>query len=250
MFGIEPMAMLVIAVAAGIGGFAKGVTGIGLPIIAIAITVNYFEPRTALAIIVVPIVVTNLWQSLRSDDLLAPLRRFWLMIVCFLITLLTFARVMAGLDTQMMFGVLGIVVTLFALSSLWRPRAQPLSPKTERWLGPVDGILGGILGGLTTIWGPPMMMFFVLLKLDKDEWVRTVGFVWSTGAIPLAYAYWQNGVLNEETLPLSLYACIPGLIGIVIGEMVRKHINQEAFRKTMLIVLFVIGLNLIRRAVF
>lgn len=249
MFGIETTVLAAIGAAGVVGGFVKGATGIGLPIVCIAVLVNFLEPRVVLAVLVLPILVTNLWQGFRADDLMAPLRRFWPMILCFLATLLIFARVMAGLDTQVLFTVLGCVLALFSLANLWRPRAHALSSRTERWLGPVAGVLGGILGGLTTIWGPPMMMYFVMLKLDKDDWVRTVGFVWSAGAIPLTLAYWQNGVLNADTWPLSLYACLPALLGTLIGERARRQINQELFRKIMLAALLIIGLNLIRRGV-
>ena len=95
-----------------------------------------------------------------------------------------------------------------------------------------------------------MMMLFVMLKLEKDDWVQTVGLVWFVGSVPLTYAYWQNGMLNSETAPMSLYACLPGMLGIWIGEMIRRRINQKTFRKVMLLALFVIGINLIRRAIF
>tara|TARA_B100000579_G_scaffold327299_1_gene277234 strand:- start:27 stop:200 length:174 start_codon:yes stop_codon:yes gene_type:complete len=57
-------------------------------------------------------------------------------------------------------------------------------------------------------------------------------------------------MLNSKTAPLSLYTCLPGMLGIWIGDMIRRRINQETFRKVMLPVLFVIGSNLIRRAIF
>ncbi len=40
------------------------------------------------------------------------------------------------------------------------------------------------------------------------------------------------------------------MIGIRIGEVIRERIDQETFRKVMLVMLLLIGLNLIRRAVF
>ena len=95
-----------------------------------------------------------------------------------------------------------------------------------------------------------MMMYLMMLKLDKDTWVRTIGLVWFCGSVPLAIAYWQNGVLNPDNFWLSAYACVPGMIGIRIGEKLRDKINQETFRKVLLVILFIIGLNLIRRAVF
>ena len=106
------------------------------------------------------------------------------------------------------------------------------------------------MGGITTIWGPPMMMYFVMLKLPKDIFVRTVGMAWFSLAVPLTFAYWRNGIFTGDVITLSFAACVPGMIGIRIGEKIRDKIDHETFRKVMLVILLIIGLNLIRRAVF
>lgn len=250
MFGFDAITFAVITLAMVLGGAVKGVTGIGLPIVAMAFILHFVDPIVTLAILVLPILITNLWQAARSGNIMRPLRRFWPMILTFLIFLFVGAQLVVALDTNVLFGVLGVCVVAFSASNLFRPRPHPLTPATEKWAGPVAGALGGLLGGLSTIWGPPMMMLLMMLKLDKDEWVRTIGLVWFSGAVPLTIAYWQNGVLNADTAPLSAYACIPGMVGIRIGELVRDRIPQDTFRKVLLAALVIIGLNLIRRAVF
>lgn len=250
MFGYSLELVAIISAAVCLGGFVKGVTGIGLPIVAIAVMVNFLDPLTTFATLIIPILVTNLWQAVTSRDWKAPFKRFWLMIILFIGFLFVGAELAVKLDTEILLLVLGISVAVFAAFNLVKPRERPLSPAVERVVAPIAGALGGVLGGLTAIWGPPMMMLFVMLKLDKDDWVQTVGLVWFVGSVPLTYAYWQNGMLNAETAPMSLYACLPGMLGIWIGEVIRRRINQETFRKVMLLALFVIGLNLIRRAVF
>jgi uncharacterized protein len=250
MFGYDPLIIAVVTVSLIIGGTVKGITGIGLPIVAMAFILNFVDPKVTLAILVLPILITNLWQVARAGNIMQPLKRFWLMTLTFLIFLFVGAQLLVALDTHVLFAVLGVCVVVFSASNLIRPRVHPLSPAAEKWAGPVAGSLGGLLGGLSTIWGPPMMMYLVMLKLDKDTWIRTVGLIWFAGAVPLTIAYWQNGVLNADTAPLSAYACVPGMIGIRIGELIRDRIPQESFRKVMLVALVIIGLNLIRRAVF
>ncbi len=250
MFGYDTPTLAVISAAIFVGGIVKGVSGIGLPIVTIAIVVNFVSAPVALAIVVAPILVTNLWQAVRAGNLFAPLRQFAPMIICFIVFLVLTAHFVVNIDPNALFGILGVCVTIFTLSNFIRPPVEPLSPKTQKWAAPLAGTLGGILGGVSTIWGPPMMMYLVLLKLPKDIWVRVVGLVWFLGSIPLTLSYWANGILNAQTIPLSIYACLPGMAGILVGEVIRKHIDQETFRKVLLIALFIIGLNLIRRAVF
>lgn len=250
MLGLELSTLVIAFAALCIGGIAKGVTGIGLPIISIAILVNFFPPTLSIAIVVMPILVTNFWQAINSENFFVPIKRFWPTIICFVGTLTISAQWVVALDPDHLFAILGSSVMIFSASNLVRPRSHAVSAKTERWLGPVAGVAGGLLGGVSTIWGPPLMMFLMTLNLKKDEWVRTVGLIWFAGAIPLTLTYWHNGMLNEQSFPLSLAACIPGMIGILIGEKIRSRINQESFRKVMLVLLFLIGLNLIRRALF
>ena len=250
MLGYDWFMLAVMSGALITGGVVKGIVGLGLPIVAMAILLNFMPPLTVLGLMVAPILITNLWQSLRAGNLLQPLRRFWPMIVMALIFLFIGAELIVAMDTAVLFAVLGCFVVVFSATNLMKPQVHPLKPETEKWAGLLAGALGGFLGGITTIWGPPMMMFFVMLKLDKDTFVRTIGLAWLSLAIPLTFAYWRNGIFTGDVIWLSLAACVPGMIGIRIGEKIRDRIDQETFRKAMLVVMFIIGLNLIRRAVF
>ncbi len=250
MFGYDWIMLAIMSGALIIGGVVKGVVGLGLPIVTMAILLNFLPPLTVLGLLVAPILVTNLWQSLRAGNLLQPLGRFWPMIVMAIIFLFIGAELIVAMDAALLFGILGVFVVLFSASNLIKPRVHPLKPETEKWAGPLAGAMGGLMGGVTTIWGPPMMMYFVMLKLDKDTFVRSIGLAWFSLAIPLTFAYWRNGIFAGEVIGLSFAACVPGMIGIRIGEKIRDRIDQDTFRKVMLVVLFIIGLNLIRRAVF
>ncbi len=249
MFGIEWPLIAILTAALIVGGIVKGVVALGLPIVSIAILLNFFPPLTVLGILIMPMLVTNLWQAVRAGNLLEPLRRFWPMIVTGLVFLFIGAEMVVIMDTKLLFGILGACVAVFSGVNLAHPNMPPIQPRTEKWAGPIAGAMGGMLGGISTIWGPPMTMYFVMLKLPKDAFVRSVGMAWFAFSVPLAIAYWRNGIFAGNIIYLSLYACIPGMVGIRIGEIIRDRINQETFRKVMLVMLFLISLNLIRRAV-
>ncbi len=250
MFGMEWPLIAVLTAALVVGGIVKGVVALGLPIVTLAILLNFLPPLTVLGLLIMPMLVTNLWQAGRAGNLLEPLRRFWPMIVTGFVFLVIGAEMIVIMDTVVLFGVLGTCVAVFSVIGLARPNMPPLRPETEKWAGPMAGAMGGLLGGISTIWGPPMTMYFVMLKLPKGVFVRTVGLAWFAFSLPLAIAYWRNGIFSGDVIYLSLYACVPGMIGIRIGEVIRERIDQDTFRKVMLVMLLLIGLNLIRRAVF
>ena len=249
MLFFDPLLIAMVTVALILGGIVKGVTGIGLPIVSIAILLNFLEPLQVLSIIIVPAMLTNLIQAIKAGNWIAPVKRFPLLIIMLVIGLWFSARLVADIDQALLFVMLGTVIVLFVSASFIHP-ATGISARTEAWAGPLAGLLGGLIGGVSTIWGPPIMMLFIMLKLPKEEFVKTVGAIWFIASIPLIIAYISAGVVTLGTLPMSLYACIPGLIGQSIGTRIRSHIDQDLFKKILLGVLFFIGLNLIRRAIF
>ncbi len=201
MFGLEWEIIAFMSVALIIGGIVKGVVALGLPIVTMAFTLNFMAPLTVLGMLVMPILVTNWWQTVRAGNVLQPLGRFWPMIVMALMFLFIGAELVVAIDTAVLFGMLGCFVVLFSATNLMKPRVHPLKPETEKWAGPLAGAFGGFLGGISTIWGPPMMMYFVMLKLEKDYFVRTVGLAWFSLAVPLTFAYWRNGVFFRRHYP-------------------------------------------------
>ena len=249
MFGLEPTIVAWLALSIFIGGLAKGLSGVALPITTLAIALNFVDARTGLALLAVPILVTNVWQAFGAGDIFGPLKRFWFMAFVFICALYVGSLLVSILDEAVLFAMMGVSALVFACSQLFKPNTPPLSPNAERILGPIAGAIGGVMGGLTSVWGPPIMMFIFMLKLDKETWVRSITGLYLIGAIPFVFFYIQNGVLEGDMMWLSIAACAPVMIGILIGERARKHINEGAFRKFLLIVLLIVGVNMIRRAI-
>ncbi len=250
MFGLSTPVLLGLAAAIFLGGTVKGISGVGLPVITMAIIVNFIDPKLALAVISMPILVTNLWQTVRAGDVWKPIKRFWLMLVVLAGGMWVGARIVATVDSDIVFAVVGFTVIVFTASNVWTPPSWKLGPTAERILGPFIGVVSGVMGGMTSVWGPPLMMYVYMLRLTKDEWVQTFGALYLCGAVPLTVFYWQSGILNSENIWLSVAACVPVMIGIRAGERIRKWIDEDLFRKLLLLGLFLAGLNLLRRAFF
>jgi hypothetical protein len=249
MFGFDVWVVIVGFVALIVGGLVKGAVGVGLPVVAIAVMSGFLPVPTMLALVVVPIVLTNLWQAVQAGNPSRPLQRFWPMIVCLLVFVWLSASLVVGLDGRVLYGLLGSILILFVVTDRFRG-GWTVSPAAERWAAPLAGSLGGVLGGLSTIWGPPMMIYFVMLRLSKEMYIQTVGLVWFAASIPLVVAYVQHGILTVESTTISAFACLPAFIGLFAGQKLRHRFNQRTFRRILLAFLFLSGLNLLRRALF
>ncbi|MFQ5937440.1 MAG: sulfite exporter TauE/SafE family protein, partial [Acidiferrobacterales bacterium] len=158
------------------------------------------------------------------------------------------AKILTVADPRALYAVIGSIVIVFSLTGFLRPDFR-VQAEMERWLGPVVGLASGILGGVSTIHGPPLVMFLTALRLPKDEFVGTIAGLYLCGVIPLVFALGAYGVMGGPELLWSILATVPLMLGVPIGQVLRRRFNQELFRKGLLTTLVVTGLSLIRRAV-
>ena len=245
----DPATLALIAAAMVAAGFVKGVVGLGLPLVALGLMSIFLPIKEVLGIIILPLMLTNIWQVVEVRGTLAPLRRFWPMLVTMLAGLAVGAQLVVGLDASWLYLVVGGIVTIFTALGFLHP-AMRLPSRAEVPGGVVIGAVAGVCGGIGGIWGPPISMYLLALDLKKDDFIGTVGLVWFLGALPLGFFYALNGIVGSHNVMYSAAACIPAVGGLLVGQRIRRRIPQDAFRKVLMATPFVIGLNLIRRAIF
>ncbi len=249
MQAIEPFTFLLISVAIMAGGVVKGVTGIGLPVVTTAIASSFLPAQLVLGLISIPLVLTNSWQAIAAGDPLVPLRRFWPLALSLCLAVWLSASYAAVVDARVIYAVIGVSVLLYVISSLFGT-GLTVPKQLEKWVSPAVGVAGGLMGGLSTIWGPPIIIYFLMLRLSKEQFVQTVGWIWLTGAVPLVAGYISNGILNPQVARVSAFACIPALIGLLMGQYIRKRIDEQRFQRIVIFCLILIAINLMRRALF
>jgi uncharacterized membrane protein YfcA len=244
-----PWAMLGAALAMAAGGFAKGVVGFALPLIALSILGSFLPYKTAVALLIVPILVSNLVQSLRNGVGAArdSLVRYGLLNLVLVVTIALAAQLVVALPDRLLFGLLGLAITAFGASQLagWRPRF----PAHHRRLVEAGvGLVAGFFGGISGIWGPPVVLYLLATEVPKVEMVRVQSLSFLLGSLVLLGAHIRSGVLDATTLPTSAWLVLPTMAAMVAGYRVQDRLDQDLFRKLTLAVLILSGLNLLRRA--
>jgi len=232
-----------------IGGGVKGALGLGLPLTAVALMSTFLDMRVAIPLLVIPIIVTNIWQAVRGGEAGAILRRFWVLFAgsCIGIWVGTIALFRA--DPSFLLATLGIVVCVFTMINLFALRIT-VPEKSTALLSPAIGLFSGMLSGTTGSLGLPVVIYFQALGLPKNTFVQALGLQFLITAIVWIAALIEQGALREPGIVLSAVAVAPAALGMVVGQKLRDRLSQELFRKGVLVFLFVIGLNLIRKGMF
>lgn len=232
-------------------GFVKGAIGFALPMLMIAILPSFLPAQTALAALILPTLMTNLHQSLRHGfgAALQSAGKYWRIIVAMLVGIVITAPFVVVLSQQVLFLLLGTAVLAFSMLQLsgWVPEI----PAHRRNLIEVaTGLIGGLYGGISGVWGPPSIVYLLATHTEKREMVRVLSVIFTLGAVMLTIMHLRSGVLNAQTLPLSVAMLVPVSVGLFLGYIVQDRLDAARFRKYALIMLTISALNLLRRGVF
>ena len=95
-----------------------------------------------------------------------------------------------------------------------------------------------------------MGMYLNMRDTQKEAFIRASGFLITVGSLPLIFAYAQLGFMTGPLAVTSLLMIVPAMIGFGLGTLVGNRLSQEIFRNVVLVVFLLLGLNLIRRAIF
>lgn len=243
---------LIFALALGItvmAGVIKGAVGFAMPLVMVSGLSSIIDPKLALAAIILPIVMSNGWQTFRQGvgpawQAIKDFRRY-LIVVCVAIFLA--AQTVTFIPDKVFYAVLGIPVVGLSVLQLLGLKLQ-IKPKDRTWSEWVIGLISGILGGIAGTWGPTTVLYLMAINTPKAQQMVVQGVIYGLGSVTLLLAHLQSGILNRETAPLSALLLIPAGIGMMIGFRLQDRMDQALFRKVTLLVLVVAGLNLIRKA--
>ncbi|CAH1689351.1 putative membrane transporter protein [Hyphomicrobiales bacterium] len=227
-------------------GLVKGVTGMGLPTVAMGILGALMSPLLAATLLLVPSLVTNVWQVLAGPNFDVLLRRLWPMLLAIVIGTISGSSLLSGGDTRLTTAALGAALVVYAAYTLLvRPFSVPA--RLEPWLSPIIGVMTGLVTGGTGVFVIPAVPYLQALGLEKDRLVQALGLSFTISTIALAAGLGWHGAFQAKNLAVSILAIGPALAGMWAGQILRNRISPATFRRWFLGCLLLLGLEMIAR---
>jgi uncharacterized membrane protein YfcA len=245
----QPLLLVLVATVFMFGGFVKGVIGLGLPTITMGVLSVALPPAQAAALLVVPSLLTNVWQA-GGPGTAALAKRLAPMLVALCAGIAIGAGWLSAASEASSVrasGALGAALVVYAASGLLRWRPHVTSPH-EAWLGPLAGLATGLVTAATGVFVIPAVPYLQALGLARDELVRALGLAFLVATVALGLALRGHGALPLAMAAASLLAVAPALLGMAFGQALRRHIAPEPFRRLFLAALLALGAYLGARA--
>ena len=232
-----------------LAGLVKGVTGMGLPTVAMGLLGSALSPVAAASMLFVPTLVTNLWQIFAGPSLGRVVRRLWPMMLGVVVATVSGAALLVRVDARWSGMALGIALIAYAGYSLFAPPLR-VPQRMERWLSPVVGALSGLVTGATGVFVMPAVPYLQSLGLSRDELVQALGLAFTISTLSLTTGLLVHGAFGVQQLGLSALAIVPALAGMWLGQKIRGRISARAFRLCFLAFLVLLGIELVARPLF
>ncbi|WP_213071654.1 sulfite exporter TauE/SafE family protein [Acinetobacter haemolyticus] len=234
--------LAIIVLVFAFAGMIKGMIGLGLPAVSMGLLTIAMSPFQAAALLIVPSMVTNIWQLFAEGHVLAFIRRFWSLLLGIVIgSVWSFLPTLNQSHGQSSELLLGSMLAIYGLYGLCVNKLPQLTAH-ERWLSPVIGYLGGAVTVATGVIIIPVVPYLQSLQLKRDELVQALGLTFTVSTICLAVFLHHNpmsGVVLDYRL--SILALLAALIGMWFGKKIRYQLDEQKFRRIFFMGLVTLG---------
>lgn len=237
------LAAVAIAAIFVLAGFVKGVIGLGLPTISMGLLAVVMAPGQAAAMLIVPSLATNVWQMIAGPYLLTLVRRLAGLLIGACIGTWLGAGWLTGPYARYGAVALGIALIAYAILGLGAVRMK-VAREHEVWLGPITGLLTGLITAATGVFVIPAIVYLQGIGLEKDELVQALGLSFTVSTIALSFNLIGAGALNLSLAAAAVVALLAAAAGMWVGQIVRLRLDQVTFRRWFFLGLLALGIYL------
>jgi len=240
--------ILIISLVFLIAGFIKGVIGFGLPSVALALLTTMIGLKAAISILVLPALLTNLWQGFSGGRTLEIAKKIKSYLIFASIFTWVGVEFLSKSDGKLFSVILGCLLIMYAITSIKTPNLR--IPK--KWgfpTGALGGIISGILTGITGSFVFPSIIYLQALGFPRDTFIQAMGITFTIATISLGISLGSHNLMPINMFLLSFFGLIPTFAGMYFGISVRKKINDKSFKSLLNISLILIGVYIVVLAI-
>lgn len=242
--GLSALELAFVAVTGLLAGLVKGTVGMGMKVVMLGLLATIVALPVAIALIIVPGIVSNLWQIFEGPPLTETLRRTWSLFAVFCVGIWVGTEILVLADPAVLTIVLGSLLIVYASYALLAPRL-PRPGRHETWMSPVFGGVTGVFGGMTGSDVIPGVPYLQTLDMGRDSLIQAMGILFLLGSSVIAVAFVSKGLLSTEIAAVSAGATVPTLVGYWFGAGFRRRLPEQAFRRLFLAALLLLGLYIV-----
>ncbi|AXX87618.1 sulfite exporter TauE/SafE family protein [Malaciobacter marinus] len=231
-----------------IAAFVHGSIGFGFALIPTPIIAIFTDIQTAILLTLIPTLVVNLVSFLSEGNILDGFKKHMPLA---LLTMLgsaigTQLLIMSNSELFKLLLAFIILIYLFVNKVNMSISIFKTYPKSSFV---IYSLFTGVVGGLTNVMGPLLMIYGIELKYSKAELIQAMNISFLFGKIIQIVVFLINGSFTSEHLSFSFMAIFIISFSLYLGIKLKKRMDTKVYLKVIRAVLFIISLILIAQVI-
>jgi uncharacterized protein len=241
---LDAFALSGIALALVLGGMVKGVTGIGVPLVAMPILVHFMPVKAAVLLLSMPIILGNIPQAIEGGAILPTMRRIAAPLVGTVIGNVLGVSVLVALEPHHAQFASGLVLIAAAALLLASPKLT-LAPGLVKPVGFALGFLAALMESIASVPGPLLAMYLIASGATGRAFTKQIAIILVVSIVTLITTFSSGAHANGTDLAISAAASIPAIVGMLLARPLRDSLHPLAFRAVVLVCVLVAALQMI-----
>ena len=220
-----------------IAGFGSGMFAISI------LSLLYGKPEFFVPLLVLICLPTELYVTLSSLKKISYKDNFLIYIGCFPALIAGTFLLKKTVSNHLLF-LMGFILLFSCIASFYRTNSLQ-EKKKKGIISFIVGLISGLLGGLFGMAGPPVILYFQYLNMDKVKFRSSLLSLFLVMSFMRVGIYSWESLINTNMLIWMLYILPFSIAGLITGNLLHKQIKEKLFKELVTILLFVLSTGLI-----
>jgi uncharacterized membrane protein YfcA len=241
--GVE---IAIIVAGSVLGGFVKGVTGMGYPLVAVPLITLALGIEGAVVVVAAPNLAANAYLCWHARDGRTEARDLGRLVGFGMVAAVVGTVALVALPEEPLLVALVVTIVAFIVQFVRTPHLRMDSATSRRW-SPVAGAFAGAMQGAVGVSGPVVATWLHGYRLPTTAFVYSVTMIFGfTGAVQFVIlagsgAYDRDRLVGTAVASVAIAAMLP------IGTALRARLGGRAFERVVLGVLAISAISLLVR---
>ena len=221
--------LVIVSLIASVGGFIQRVTGFGFGIFVMIFFPYIIKNHTSAAAISTLIsCVVSLYNAIMYRKVI-PYKKIIPLIVAAIVTIPISVKFSVLVSEYIFKKILGIVLIMLSIYFLVFSSRIKIKPTFKNGL--LAGGLGGVLTGLFSTGGPPVVLYLMNAFNNTSLYFASTQFYFGLTGVYSTVVRALNGIITIDVLVFSLIGFLGSLIGNFFGKLVFDKLNTQKLKQ-------------------
>lgn len=225
------------------GGFIQRVTGFGFGIFVMMFFPYVMHTHTSAAAVSTIVSCILSIYNVVIYRTKTPYKKIIPLIAAALVTIPIAVRFSVMVSGDVFKKVLGIVLIALSFYFLFFSSRIKMKPTVKN--GVIAGGLGGLLTGLFSTGGPPVVLYLMNSLTDNIMYFASTQFYFGLTGIYSTLVRFFNGIITLEVVTYSVIGLIGSLIGNFVGRHIFDKLNGQKLRQLIYFGMIISGVVMI-----